>query len=64
MGWLIALGLAAVCFAALWRSGLCSRLALEMAAAAILIGLAGYGWQGNPDQAEHLAGAGLQQSAE
>lgn len=51
MGWLFAFVLAAATFMALWRSGRCSRLALEIAGAAILIGLAGYAWQGSPDMA-------------
>jgi cytochrome c-type biogenesis protein CcmH len=49
MGWLFPLGFAALTFAGLWLSGRCSRLALEVAAAALLIGVAGYAWQGSPD---------------
>lgn len=49
MGWLFALLFATLSLAALWRSGRCSRLALELAVAVVLIGLAGYGWQGSPD---------------
>jgi len=49
MGWIFAFGSAALSLGALWLSGRCSRLALEMAAAALLIGIAGYGWQGSPD---------------
>ena len=49
MGWLFAFGFAALSLCALWLSGRCSRLALEMAAAALLAGIAGYGWQGSPD---------------
>jgi cytochrome c-type biogenesis protein CcmH len=48
MGWLVALVLAAGCFTALWRSGRIPRLGLELAAAMILAGLAGYAWQGSP----------------
>jgi hypothetical protein len=49
MGWVIALVLAAICFAALYFSKRCSRLGLEIVGAALLIALAGYGWQGSPD---------------
>ena len=48
MGWLLAFGIAAAAFAALYFSGRCSRLALEVSAAALLLGLAGYAWQGSP----------------
>jgi len=51
MGWLFAIGFAAICFVALWRSGRCSRQALEIVGAALLLGLAGYAWQGSPDMA-------------
>lgn len=49
MGWVFVIGFALMVFAVLWRSGRCSRLALEVAAAALLVGIAGYGWQGSPD---------------
>ena len=49
MGWLFAFGFAALSMFALYRSGRCSRLALELAGAAALVALADYGWQGNPD---------------
>ena len=48
MGWVFAILLAALSFAALWKSGRCPRMALELAGAAILVGLAGYAWQGSP----------------
>jgi cytochrome c-type biogenesis protein CcmH len=48
MGWLFILVFAALTFAGLWRSRLLNRTALEMAAVAILVGLAGYAWQGSP----------------
>jgi cytochrome c-type biogenesis protein CcmH len=51
MGWLFAFIFAAATFAGLYFSKRCSRLALELAGAAILIALAGYGWQGSPDMA-------------
>ena len=47
-GYIIALTLAALAWLVLYASGRCSRLALEIAAAALLAGLAGYGWQGSP----------------
>ena len=49
MGWLAAIILAAATFAALWLSGRVSRLGLELAGAMIIVGLAGYAWQGSPD---------------
>jgi len=49
MGWLFAMLFAALSLGALWKSGRCSRMSLELACAAILIGLAGYAWQGSPD---------------
>ena len=55
MGWIFALLFAALTLLGLWASGRCSRLALEMALAAILIALAGYGWQGRPDMPGHAA---------
>lgn len=49
MGWIIAAVLAALCFAGLYFARRCSRLALEIVGAALLLALAGYGWQGSPD---------------
>ena len=49
MGWAIMIVFAASALAALWSSGRCSRLALELAAAAMLLAIAGYSWQGSPD---------------
>lgn len=49
MGWIIAAVLAAATFAALYFSRRCSRQALELIAAALVLALAGYGWQANPD---------------
>ena len=51
MGWIIALTFAVLAWIALWRSGRCPRAALEIIAAALLLALAGYGWQGNPGMA-------------
>ncbi len=50
-GWIVALALAALTLGGLILSGRCSRLALEVIAAMILAGLAGYAWTGSPDQA-------------
>ncbi|MDE2405113.1 MAG: hypothetical protein KGM17_10655 [Sphingomonadales bacterium] len=55
MGWLFAVGLASGTLALLWRCG-CPRVALELIAAALLIALAGYGWQGSPDMPGTAAG--------
>ncbi|KMS57807.1 tetratricopeptide repeat protein [Sphingobium cupriresistens] len=52
-GWFIAFGLAAAGFIALLLIGRIPRSAREISAAALLLGLAGYAWQGNPG----LAGA-------
>lgn len=49
MGWLFLFVLAAASFAYLYFSKRCSRQALEICAAALLIGIAGYAWQGSPD---------------
>ena len=48
MGWLFVIGFAALAWTLLWRSGRVPRAALEVAAAALLLALAGYAWQGNP----------------
>jgi len=53
MGWVFAIVFAGLAFAALWLSGKCSRMALELAGAMLLVGLAGYAWQGNPDMPGH-----------
>jgi cytochrome c-type biogenesis protein CcmH len=50
MGWGIMIGLVLVAIGLLWRSGGLTRSALELAAAALLIGIAGYAWQGSPDE--------------
>ena len=48
MGWLILLLLAALALAALWRPGRLAGPALQLSAAALLFGVAGYAWQGSP----------------
>jgi cytochrome c-type biogenesis protein CcmH len=53
MGWLYAFVLGAATFGGLYFSKRCSLMALELAGAAILVALAGYGWQGSPDTAGH-----------
>ena len=47
MGWLFAALLAVLTLGGLYLSKLCSRLALELTGVAVLIALAGYGWQGS-----------------
>ena len=51
MGWIIIFLLALVCAAALIRLGKISRTTYEITAAALLLGVAGYAWQGNPGMA-------------
>ena len=48
MGWFIAFGLAGLTLLGLVLSRRCSRMGLELAAAGILVALAGYSWQGSP----------------
>lgn len=57
MGWLITLFLAAASFGYLVLSKRCSRQALEICAAALLVGVAGYAWQGTPDMPGNPVGA-------
>lgn len=52
-GWVIAFGLAATAFLSLLFVGRIPRSTREITAAALLLGLAGYAWQGHPG----LAGA-------
>lgn len=58
MGWIFAFVLAAATLAALWSTGRLSRSALELIGAALLIGLAGYGWQGSPSMPGHPVAPG------
>jgi cytochrome c-type biogenesis protein CcmH len=51
MGWLYILVLGAATFFALWKSKRMNNTALELAGVAVLIGLAGYAWQGAPSLA-------------
>ena len=48
MGWLIVLVLAAAALVAIWRFAELGRGGLQLVAAALLLGLAGYAWQGRP----------------
>jgi len=48
MGWLILLVLALLVGGLLWRFGHMPRATLELLGAALLIGVAGYAWQGSP----------------
>lgn len=47
-GWLILLVLAAAAFAAIWRLGRLDAAGTQLLAAALLLALAGYAWQGRP----------------
>jgi Flp pilus assembly protein TadD len=51
MGWVVIVGLAALVGIGLWRFGALPRAALELLGAALLLGLAGYAWQGSPSLA-------------
>ncbi len=48
MGWLILLGMVAVLFGALLWLGKIERKVIELVGAALLLGVAGYAWQGHP----------------
>ena len=48
MGWLILLVLALAAFAAIWRFARLDGAGLQLLAAALLLALAGYAWQGRP----------------
>lgn len=48
MGWIIAITLALLLLVAMLLVGRLPRTAWEITAAALLLGLAGYAWQGNP----------------
>jgi cytochrome c-type biogenesis protein CcmH len=50
MGWGILLALALIGFGLLWRFANMPRSALELSGAALLLGVAGYAWQGAPNQ--------------
>lgn len=51
MGWIILFLLVLICAGALIRLGKLSRATYEITAAALLLGVAGYAWQGNPGMA-------------
>jgi cytochrome c-type biogenesis protein CcmH len=51
MGWLFVLGFAGLALLGLVLSKRCSPAALRIAAAALLLAVAGYAWQGNPSMA-------------
>ena len=59
IGWIIAIGLLALVSIALVAIGRIPRTAWEITAAALLLGLAGYAWQGRPG----LAGSPRQPAA-
>ena len=50
MGWLILFLLAGAALLLLWRLGGVRGAALQLAAAALLFGVAGYAWQGSPGE--------------
>jgi cytochrome c-type biogenesis protein CcmH len=48
MGWIMVLAMAAIAFLALWRIGRVPRPTWELIGAGLLLGMAGYAWQGSP----------------
>jgi cytochrome c-type biogenesis protein CcmH len=48
MGWVILIAMAAIAFALLVRFGKLPRTTLELLVAALVVGIAGYAWQGSP----------------
>ncbi len=48
MGWIVLILLAALAGSVLWRFGNLPKGALELVGAALLLGVAGYAWQGSP----------------
>ncbi len=48
MGWIMVVAMAAAAFLGLWRIGRVPRPTWELIGAGLLLGLAGYAWQGNP----------------
>lgn len=51
MGWLILIGLAAIAGGLLWRFASLPKGVPELVGAALLLGIAGYAWQGSPGMA-------------
>jgi cytochrome c-type biogenesis protein CcmH len=49
IGWIILIGVTIAVFAALWRFAKLPRSGVEMLVAALLIGIVGYVWQGEPN---------------
>ena len=50
MGWGIVLGLVLIAIGLFWRFGGLTRSALDLTGAALLLGVAGYAWQGSPGE--------------
>ena len=51
IGWIFAIAFAALTLLGLGTSGRCSRAVLQIIGAALLLAIAGYGWQGSPGMA-------------
>ncbi len=59
MGWVFPVLFGAIAILAFWRSKRTSRAATEIVAAAVLLAIAGYAWQGSPDTVGHPVGKGV-----
>ncbi len=57
MGWLLLLIFVGVTALGFWKFGHMPRSALELTGAALMLGLAGYAWQGNPSLPGHPVAA-------
>ena len=53
MGWALLAVICGFTMLGLWQFGRMSRSALELIAAALMLAIAGYAWQGSPSMAGH-----------
>jgi cytochrome c-type biogenesis protein CcmH len=57
MGWIFTIGFGSLALFLLWKSGQVKGRAFELSIAAVLIAVAGYAWQGQPNLPETRAAA-------